>query len=154
MQDFDGQKVQNNKSKKNKKDKAKGKKGSKFCLLHGQGNHTTDECTKLKTQAKHLKGETGKDGNKKPAAKKKFGNKSWNKKAKQASKETKKDLAAFVAKAVRKSICKELAVVDKKRKSDDSDSKGEIHTIDAELKDFNYKDMDNLKIDSEDNFES
>ena len=90
----------------------------------------------------------------KPAAKKKFGSKSWNKKVKKASKETKKDLAAYVAKEVCKSVRKELAAVDKKRKLDDSNSDGEIHTIEAKLKDFNYKDMDNLKIDSDNDFES
>ena len=60
-----------------------------------------------------------------------------------AKKDTKKDLAAFIAKTVRK----ELHAFSKKRKNDDM-SEGELDQFD--LSNFNYKDMDNLKIDSDD----
>ena len=132
---FDSKEKTAKKTAKNGNKKAKGSKessGQKYCKVHGQCNHTTEDCRSLKNG----------DGKTTP---KKFGNKTWSKKANDASKETKKELAAFVKKAVAKGIQKELASINKKRKSD-SDDEFDMAAFDAELKEFNCKDLDNLKI--------
>ena len=119
--------------------------GSLYCLLHGKCSHTTDECDKLQEQAKRLKTETYGNGN---GTKKSFNNtnKTWSRKAQDSEKSTKSDLAAFVKKEVKKTA-KQFAA--KKRKSSD-ESDDDLAAFD--LKDFNYDDMDNLKIDSDDEF--
>ena len=61
----------------------------------------------------------------------------------------KNDLAAFVQKEVAKGVKASLAAsAAKKRKSDSESSDEDLNMFD--LKDFNYEDMENLKIDSED----
>ena len=61
---------------------------------------------------------------------------------------------AFIQKEIKKGIqkgVKELAAYEKKRKSDeDSDDDLNAFLGKNDLEDFNYSDMDNLKIDSDD----
>ena len=66
--------------------------------------------------------------------------------AQESTKSSKKDLAAFIKKAVSQGVRRELNSIDKKRKGDDLD----LNAIDMDLNGFNYEDMDNLKIDSDD----
>ena len=130
----------NSKSKK----KPRSNEGSKYCLYHGNGGHTSNECDVLKKMSTNLKGSksSGNGGNAK------FGNKTWTRKADDSTKSSKKDLAAFIKKKVSQGVKKELNSVDKKRKADDDEF--DLAAFDKDLKDFNYTDMDNLKIDSDD----
>ena len=135
-----------NGKKKNSSSKPATKKNG-YCLLHGDGNHDTEDCFTLQKEAKRLKGE---GGDSKPAAKSK--NKTWSKKAEEAKEKAKGEYHAFVrkeiAKGVKKQIKKDLSAFTKKRKKDDSDSSDDDLAA-FDLKDFNYEDMDNLKIDDE-----
>lgn len=170
-EDFDGQRVDNNKGKSNNNNNNSKKKGNsskegKWCMLHGKGSHTTDECNTLKEQTKKLKGNHEKSG-------KSYGNKTWSRKASESTSSSKKELAAFIKKSIADGVRKELHAIDKKRKaSSDDESSVESHDLhafdknpksgtrpvksgledllDGELKDFNYKDMDNLKISEDD----
>lgn len=118
--------------------------GDKFCLLHGHGNHATDECIKLKSEAKRLK--TGGSQERSSSSHGNNNNKTWSRKAEAEKTKTKKDLATVIKKQVQK----ELASVDKKRKSSDDDDQNDLNVADLDLSGFNYEDMDNLKIDSSD----
>ena len=135
-----------NGKKKNSSSKPATKKNG-YCLLHGDGNHDTEDCFTLQKEAKRLKGE---GGDSKPAAKSK--NKTWSKKAEEAKEKAKGECHAFVrkeiAKGVKKQIKKDLSAFTKKRKKDDSDSSDDDLAA-FDLKDFNYEDVDNLKIDDE-----
>jgi len=129
-------------SKSKSKDKSNG--GSKYCLLHGDNHtHNTDDCLVLKKQAKALKTN---DGDRKPA----FKNKTWKRDADKSTNSSKKELAAFVRKQARK----ELYAFAKKRKvSEDDDDEKSLNNIEEgeiDLSKFNFADMDNLKIDSDD----
>ena len=124
--------------------KSKTGTGSSYCLLHGNCSHTTNDCHALKEQAKRLKtnSDTGK-------SKGKFSNKTWTKKADDTNKQSQKELNALV----KKHLKKELNALTKKRKNDSEEEENlanELAAIDAQLKDFNYSDMDNLKIASDD----
>ena len=72
-------------------------------------------------------------------------NNKWTKQAADAATKSKSDLAAFVQKEVAKGIAK-IANEKKRKSSDDSDS-DDLAAFD--LKDFNYSDMENLKVDSD-----
>ena len=135
------------KSGKNGSAKSGGGDGQKFCLLHGKGNHSSDDCMKLKAEAKRLKTSNEK-GNSNGRKFDKAPNKTWTRKADEAKQAAKKDLAAYVKQAVAKKVKKELAAADKKRKSDDSDDEFDLNAV--ELEGFNYDDMENLKIDDDD----
>ena len=147
-EDFDGQRVDHSQksssssSNKHKKAKTKGSARDKYCLVHGRGSHTSDECEVLKKRAEEYK--SGK-----PSTGGRFGNKTWSRKADESTKSSKKDLAAFIKKAVASGVKKELNSVDKKRKAK-SDDDYDLHAFDEDLKGFNYSDMENLKIDSDD----
>ena len=82
-----------------------------------------------------------KNGDKKPKGK--FGNKSWNHKASEATQSSKKDLAAFIQKEITKGVQKELNSTEKKHKAS-----FDLKALDKELKEFNYKDMEELNIES------
>ena len=118
----------------------------KFCILHGHGSHPSDECDELARMVKKRKDDS--DG--KSTYKKRTGsNKTWKRKAEEATDKGKKDLAAFVKQAVAKGIQKELA--DKKRKAAKlEEGELDMNAVELDLKGFNYEDMDNLKIDSDD----
>lgn len=124
---------------------SKGKSsGKKYCHLHGEGSHDSNECKVLQAQAKKLKASEGgkSDG--------KFKNKSWTRKADEQRNKSKKELQAFMKKAVKK----ELNALSKKRKSeeksDDEDEASVNNIEEVDLSGFNYTDMDNLKIESDD----
>ena len=120
----------------NKKKKADDKKPPHYCEQHGANyTHDTKDCRFLH--------------NKKSGSGSKSGNKTWSRKANEASSNSKKELAALIGKTVHKAVKKQLASVDKKRKSDDE---GDCYLVDALTKDldgFNYEDMANLKIDDD-----
>ena len=71
--------------------------------------------------------------------------KSWNKKAKEAKDQAAFDFAAFVSKTVDKAVAKSTKAAAKKRKTKESDD--DLAAFD--LRDFNYEDMENLKIASD-----
>ena len=121
-----------------------GGKQTKYCKLHGEGSHTTDDCNELNKQIKRLKskGDDNNNGSKKST------NKSWSRKAAdEATDKSKKDLAAFIRKEAKKIVKKDLKAYNKKRKNETDDSESEDLDLNAfDLKDFNYEDMEALKI--------
>jgi hypothetical protein len=137
-------KAGNNDKGSSKKKSSGGQKseGQYYCLHHGKNTtHDTNDCTTLKNQSKKLKSANDNSGGSK--------NKSWTKKAEHGKDKSKKELAALTRKMVRE----ELNAADKKRKSDkkDDESVGSVNQIDeVDLAMFNYTDMDNLKIDTDD----
>ena len=119
--DNNKRKPSNNSEKKS--DDSSGNK--KFCLLHGEGNHTSDECYTLKNQAKKLKSDgTSPDKDKK--------------------KSDKESMAAQIGKAVREGIRKELNALKLKASEEEE---GEVNAAELDLSEFNYEDMENLNID-------
>ena len=81
-------------NKKKSSNDSDGKKGSHYCMLHGNNNtHDTSECNTLKAQAKKLKGNNDNANNGKHQ------NKSWKNKSKDSADDSKKELAALVKKA-------------------------------------------------------
>ena len=115
--------------------------GSKelYCMLHGKGNHASEDCHKLKDSVKKLKagpssGSKGKSDDKKS---------NWKAKADAAASSGKKDLAALIKEAV-----STATKSDKKRKSP---SKEKDFNVAEALKDFNYTDeLKQLSISSSD----
>ena len=120
-------------------DSEDGKKPPHYCTQHGANwTHDTKDCRFLQNQGKS-------------DSKGKYQNKSWDRKSAEASANSKKELAALIAKTVKKSVKQQLASVDKKRKSSDDDK--DCYLVDAltqELDGFNYEDMDKLTIDDSD----
>ena len=158
-EDFDAGRAQSKIQSKGKKSSGNGKSkssggasGTKYCLIHGTGNHSSDDCHKLQAEAKRLK-----SGNQKPSGNQGgYGNKTWSKKANDDRKKNQQELNALVKKNVKKELnaigkkkMKELNAVSKKRKSSlsDDDSLDLAVLENASLKDFNCTDMDNLQID-------
>ena len=125
------------KSKKQKKDSsATIAKPKYFCKHHGENwTHDTKDCNVLNNGNCHS-------------------NKTWSRKSDDAKKSSRKELAALINKTVEKKVKKQLASLDKKRKSDDSDSEGECHLLDAlvdgKLDGFNYEDMEGLTLEDDD----
>ena len=153
-EDFDGTKVNHDKKPPGKNKKGNNNnghnKGQKHCLIHGYGGHSTDECFKMQAEAKRLKTGDGASKFDKNKNKAKFGNKTWERKSNDSSDKTKKDLAVLIKKQVKAGVQKELNALQKKRKSNDSDDEFDLKAFDKKLDGFNYSDMDNLKIDSDD----
>jgi len=117
--------------------------GCKHCVLHGNNNaHDASECKTLMAQAKKLKGNNG--ANNKGKGGNKGGNKTWKNNAKDKTDDSKKELAALIKKATEVIKKSELNAVEpvKKRKVKWPSEEEELCTLDAELKDFNYEDMD------------
>jgi len=146
-EDFDADKkvvkVNNQKTNNNKKkNTSTGTGGSKYCMLHGNCSHGTEECNTLKAEAKKLKGNSYGNNNSSNGRSK---NKTWTKKGQQESEKSQKELAAFVKKSVKQGIKKELHSIQKKRKSD-SDDEIDLHALELELDEFNYEDMDKMDI--------
>jgi len=123
-----------------------GKKG--YCMIHGEGNHTSEECYTLQKEAKKLKTSYGgkSEGKYTDKAKAGSGNKTWTRKADQGKAKPKSDLAAFIGKEIAKGMKKEKksALAASKKRKNDSDDEEDLHVFD--LEGFNYEDMDNLKI--------
>ena len=130
--------------------KSRGKRDSgpsdnnKYCLIHGHGGHSSDECHKLKAEAKRLKSNNHHD-----QGKGKSSNKTWKREADDGRKKSQKELNAFVKKSIKDGVKKGLNAMskDKKRKISVEE---ELNLVDMQLKEFNYSDMENLKIDSDD----
>ena len=122
----------------NKKKKADDKKPPYYCEQHGANyTHDTKDCRFI--------------ANKKTGSGRKSKNKTWDRKANEASEQSKKDLAVLIGKTVNKAVKKQLASVAKKRKSDE-DEEGEcflVETLTKDLDGFNYEEMANLKIDDD-----
>jgi hypothetical protein len=158
----DGQKTSHKSKSDKKKDyskqgKSNSKSSNKYCPLHGNNtSHTTDECHVLKKHAQSLRKTAKHDGDQKPA----FNNKTWKRDASKSATTSKKELATFVRKQARK----ELYAFTKKRKmtddNDDEKSTASLNNIESkedgeiDLSAFNFQDMDDLKIDSEDDMDS
>ena len=138
-EDFDGQKVDNSqKSNPTKKKSKASSSGDKYCLLHGPNTHPTNECKVLKEQANQMK--SGKKSNGK------FGNKTWSGKAAESMTSNKKDLTAFIQKQVAAGVQKELNFTEKKKCKASFDLNA---FEDEDLKGFNYKEIDDLHINSD-----
>ena len=132
----------NNKTKAHNKGNS-GADGSKHCLLHGNNNtHDTLECKTLMAQAKKLKGNNGTN------QKGKGGNKSWKNKVKDETNDLKKELAALIKKATEVIKQGKLNAIEpvKKRKVKWPSEEEELCALDAELKDFNYEDLDKMDL--------
>jgi len=124
--------------------------GSKHCMLHGNNNtHDASECKTLMVQAKKLKSNNGADKKGKGGS-----NKSWKNKAKDKTDDSKKELATLIKKATKVIKKSELNAIEpvKKGKVNWPSEEEELCALDAELKDFNYEDLDkmDLKGESED----
>jgi len=151
-EDFDGDrkaaavtKKGNNKTKSNNKGNL-GADGSKYCMVHGNNNtHDTSECKTLMAQAKKLKGNNGAN------QKGKGGNKSWKNKAKGETNDSKKELAALIKKAAEVIKKGELNAIEpvKKRTVKWPSEEEELCALDAELKDFNYKELNKMDLKGE-----
>jgi hypothetical protein len=127
------------------------KKPTFFCSEHGPNfTHDTKDCKVLAAK------KSGNWSNKK----KPFGNKTWTRKAEENSGITKKELAALVQKAAKKEFkkqSKELASISKKQKSNNSSSDKDdddkecflLKTLTNDMEGFNYKDMEDLKIEDD-----
>lgn len=111
--------------------------------------HSTDECTQLKSEAKKVKASFDSNSKKGSGLPK---NKMWTKKVNDAMKNNKKELSSFVKKAAKASIKAKLKATNKKcNSSSDSDNEFDLNVVN--LKDFNYKDMENLNLNNvEDKF--
>ena len=127
-----------NKKKSSKEDSSK--KGTKYCEIHGHCNHTSEEC---RTSKKRYKSD--KSDSKKQYAK--GNNKSWKKSSEEETTVAKKDLAVLIKKVARKEMATSK---DKKRKASDNEEGFLVECLNKPLDGFNYKDMDDLCIDSQD----
>jgi len=121
--------------------------GSKYCMLHGKNNtHNTDECKTLKADVKKRKGNDS-NGSK---------NKTWKNSKDNSADASKKELAALTKKIEKLSKKVDLNALEKKepvrkRKVNyptaaDEDAEMDLAAIDAELKNFNYGDLDQMDI--------
>ena len=152
IEDFDADKNVKQAAKKHghgkggKKSSNSNGKQTQYCIYHGEGNHKTEDCYQLIKEAKRLK----KDGGKSSGNDGKFKNKTWTRKAAESSNASKNDLKAFIRKEIQKGVKKDLKALGKKKRksSDDSDSSDADGYL-FDLKDFNYEDMENLKIDDD-----
>ena len=159
-EDFDGdKKVQhvtkkgnNNNNNKRKNDTSSDADGSKYCMMHGKNNtHDTSDCKSLKAQVKKLKGNESNNFQKKGKNK----NKTWKKKSDNDSTDPKKELAALTKQV--KDLTKQLEVnaiepVKKRQvkwpieEEDTAKDEMDLAALDAELKEFNYGDLDKMDI--------
>jgi hypothetical protein len=153
---FDPKPPANDKSKDKSQGKAKGNRPRNntdnsrqdlFCVYHGHGNHTSDQCSVLKALAAQKKAKTAHNSNdrndRKPSG-------NWKSNADNQRRKSNKDLNAFVKKAVKAGVKKELS--EKKRKAS-SDDELDLAALDEELASFNYT-LDNLDINENDFTES
>jgi hypothetical protein len=141
----------NNHNNKRKNDTTSDADGSKYCMMHGKNNtHDTSECKSLKAQVKKLKGNESNNFQKKGKNK----NKTWKKKSDNDSTDPKKELAALTKQV--KDLTKQLEVnaiepVKKRQvkwpiEEDTEKDKMDLAALDAELKEFNYGDLDQMDI--------
>ena len=116
-----------------------------YCEEHGWNySHSTSECKVLNGGGKKQKSSDQK--------KKSYGNKTWSRKADEATSSNKKDLAAFIKKSVAKGIRQEINKIDKKRSNSDSSDEEEfdLNALEKDIQGFNYSEMESLKIETDD----
>ena len=133
-------------AKKTSNDDASRSSKKAHCKEHGWNfSHSTAECKVLNGGGKKQKSGDYK--------KRSFGNKTWNRKADEATSSSKKDIAAFIKKSAAKGIRHEINKIDKKQnQSDSSDEEGfDVNALEKDIQGFNYSEMDSLKIESDDN---
>ena len=142
--------IKKNDGKKKKTEHNKIVSGDKHCLIHGPNSHSSNACNELKKMLEKNRGGSSSSSSSKPA----FKNKTWkrgdDKKSSFKSDKSKKELAAFIKNTIQEEM---NSFQSKKRKADDSsseDEEGEMNQMDVDLSKFNYADMDDLKIDSDD----
>ena len=129
----------------NKKSNRNHGSSEKYCLIHGTGSHDSNDCHTLKAQAKRMKGDRG-DSKSSPSK-----NKSWSRQSEDSKKKGQRELAAFIKKSVQKELNSFSANKRKADESDDDESVKSAHMAEGqELAAFNYGDLDDLKIDSDD----
>ena len=81
-------------------------------------------------------------------------NKSWSRQSEDSKKKGQRELAAFIKKSVQKELNSFSANKRKADESDDDESVKSVHMAEGqELAAFNYGDLDDLKIDSDDDAE-
>ena len=131
-------KSSNNKKKSSKEGSAK--KETKYCEIHGHCAHSTEECRSNKNK----RYKSDKSDSKKQYAK--GNNKSWKKSSEEETTVAKKDLALLIKKAVKKEMATSK---DKKRKASDDEDGFLVECLSKDLNGFNYKEMDDLRIDSQ-----
>jgi hypothetical protein len=136
---------------KKKKTDFKKKDDSLTCPLHGAG-HSEQQCRTIQKMKK--------EGTWNGPSSVQSKNKTWSKKADDAKKAAKKELATYIQKTVSKTLRKELSVLSKKRKNDSDEESVNLaeqlvnnDSSDEELKDFNYGDMENLRLDDDEDSE-
>jgi hypothetical protein len=135
----------NNNNKSKNKRKSDSDDSSKYCMLHGKGSHSTDECKTLKSEAKRLK-----DGKSKGDSKNKTWKRKDDKKEINVAEATKKEVTKQVQAAM-----KELNVLQSKAKKrrivdDDDESTEENNNVEMDPALFNYADIEEkLKISSD-----
>ena len=134
-------KPNNSKTGNKKGNKPSDPKKQKWCDNHGWSNHTTADCNQNKPGFQK--------GNGNKAKGKVFGNKTnaksaYQRKTDETPKEASgpKELNAVMKKAIQQVVRQEVKSL--KKKSND------LHMVEAILSDFNYKEMDNMQIDSDD----
>ena len=127
-----------NKKPKSSNDKGSSKgsgSGTKFCHYHGKNStHDSNNCRTLKKMAESAQKGGSSGGSR---------NKTWKRQA-DAGKDKTKDLASFIKKTIRA----ELNSFGKKKRKNSDVEEGEMDQFG--LSGFNYSDMDNLKIDTDD----
>ena len=131
-----GKKSNNNGN--NSGSKSSNDKPKYYCKKHGENfSHDTEDCKFLNGGDKKHKSNNYQGSN----------NKSW-KKSDESVTVSKKELQAMIASTTKQTI-RDLHAAEKKRKSSDSDLDLNLLAGDKDLEGFNYRDMDDLKIEDE-----
>jgi hypothetical protein len=115
-------------------------KKQKWCENHGWSNHTTADCNQNKPGFKKGNKPKGKAFGNKTNAKSAF-----QRKNDEATKtvEASKELNAFMKKTIQQAVRQEVKSYKKKAGND-------LNMVEAILSEFNYNDMENMQIDSDD----
>jgi hypothetical protein len=112
---------------KSKSKSNKSKSGDLYCMLHGKGNHKTEDCNTLKSQAKKIK-----SGDKSGSYQSK--NKSWNRKDDSKFKKAVKQELKLLMKGKDLNSMDVEDDQDRKRKADDAESEDEsMHSAKSSL---------------------
>ena len=153
-EDFDSDKKVTTVAKKNNNKKKSSSNttadGTYECMVHGKNNtHDTSDCKTLKAQVKKLKtNNTGGASNNNKKSK----NKTWKKESKEKTTDSKKELAALTKQVNELTKQLEVNAIEpvKKHKvkwpSTEEVDEMDLAAIDAELKEFNYGDLDKMDI--------
>jgi hypothetical protein len=117
----------------------KSNKGKKYCKIHGNCAHSTEECHSKNKRYKSDKSDS-KSGNK-------GHNKTWKCNANKEATVSKKELAVLIKKVVKKEVSTKE---NKKRKSSDNEEGFLVECLNKPLDGFNYWDTESLNIDDDD----